>query len=69
MGVPATEENPKALELQTTIIAIKSQNPNKQTNKQISQTPSTTNPRKLISRMNNNHKSRIVECVLAKERE
>jgi hypothetical protein len=26
MGVPATEENPKALELQTTIIAIKSQN-------------------------------------------
>jgi hypothetical protein len=52
MGVPAREENPKVLELQTTLIAIKSQNqtsipskPKTQTNKKISQIPSTTNPR------------------------
>jgi hypothetical protein len=35
MGVPATEENPKVLELQTIIIAIKSQNPNKQTKRSL----------------------------------
>jgi hypothetical protein len=78
MGVPATEENPKALELQTTIIAIKSQNQTsisskpKQTNKQTNRSlklPQQQIPEKQISRMNNNRKSRIVECVLAKERE
>jgi hypothetical protein len=45
MGVPATAENPKVLELQTTIIAIKSQNQTsiplktQNPNKKISQTP------------------------------